>query len=68
MTIWQAKRSIHQIQGRVFATLQIAATLFFPQEQILAGRLSKYVCQSLLEVNRVLGQQRGPDHPHTLKM
>jgi len=41
MTIWQAKRSIHQIQVRVFATLQIAATLFFTQEQILAGLLSK---------------------------
>ncbi len=58
ITIWQ-KKVPTQIQGRVFATVRIAATLFFPLGQILAGPLSDYVFQPLLEVNGVLASSVG---------
>lgn len=58
ITIWQ-KKVPTQIQGRVFATLRIVATLFFPLGQILAGPLSDYVFQPLLEVDGVLASSVG---------
>lgn len=58
ITIWQVKVPT-QIQGRVFATLRIAATLFFPLGQILAGPLSDYVFQPMLELNGILANSVG---------
>lgn len=56
--IWQTKVP-SQIQGRVFATLRIIATLFFPLGQILAGPLSDYVFQPMFEVGGVLAGSVG---------
>ncbi len=58
ITIWQTKVPT-EIQGRVFATLRIIATLFFPLGQILAGPLSDYVFQPMLEENGVLAGSVG---------
>ena len=58
MTIWQKKVPIN-IQGRVFATLRLTAALFFPLGQILAGPLSDYVFQPLLDVDGVLANSVG---------
>ncbi|MCB9007024.1 MAG: MFS transporter [Ardenticatenaceae bacterium] len=58
ITIWQ-KKVPTQIQGRVFATVRIAATLFFPLGQILAGPLSDYVFQPMLELDGILASTVG---------
>ncbi|MCA9954556.1 MAG: MFS transporter [Anaerolineales bacterium] len=58
VTIWQTKVPT-QIQGRVFATLRIIATLFFPLGQILAGPLSDYVFQPMLEPDGILANSVG---------
>lgn len=56
--LWQTKIP-SQIQGRVFATLRVIAVLFFPMGQILAGPLSDYVFQPMLEVDGILANSVG---------
>ena len=58
ITIWQTKVPT-QIQGRVFSTLRLFGTLFFPLGQILAGPLSDFVFQPMLEVDGILASSVG---------
>lgn len=57
-TIWQ-KKVPTTMQGRVFATLRLTSVLFFPLGQILAGPLSDYVFQPMLEVDGILAGSVG---------
>lgn len=57
-TLWQTKIP-SQIQGRVFSTLRLIAVFFFPLGQILAGPLSDYVFQPMLEVDGLLANSVG---------
>lgn len=58
ITIWQVKVP-KQLQGRVFSTVRLAAAFFFPVGQILAGPLSDYVFQPMLETDGVLANNVG---------
>lgn len=57
-TLWQTKIP-SQIQGRVFSTLRLIAVFFFPLGQILAGPLSDYVFQPMLETDGILANSVG---------
>ncbi|MCZ7672458.1 MAG: MFS transporter [Chloroflexi bacterium] len=58
ITIWQVKVP-KELQGRVFSTVRLAGAFFFPVGQILAGPLSDYVFQPMLETDGILANSVG---------